>query len=355
MTRRELLLTSTALGTARLSATPSEPHNYPNREDLLQVWDSDAVLVPVRDPRAWGRRRSHILENMERVMGPFPGPEFRVPLEIEVLEDRVEAGIRRIKLSYQSAPAQRVPARLLIPVDAQAGRTPAVLALHQTVAIGKDEPCGLGGSSQLHYGIEAAQRGYVVLAPDYPTLGEHQVDVYRHGWASCSMRAIWDNVRGLDLLSDRPEVDSTRIGCLGHSLGGHNTLFTAVFDRRVRALVSNCGFTAFGRYYGGRIAGWSGDRYMPRIRTEFTTPEKMPWDFHEVVAALAPRPFLAIAPERDDNFDLTGVREVIAAARPVYRLLGHPERLAARHPDCAHAWPDSERAAAYAWLDRWLR
>jgi dienelactone hydrolase len=268
-------------------------------------------------------------------------------------EEHVEGYVRK-KISYASAPGERVPAYLLVP-EGRRGRMPAVLCLHQTVGIGKEEPVGLGGSANLRYGHELARRGYVVLAPDYPGFGEHQVDVYARGWASGSMKAIWDNIRGVDLLQTVPEVDRRRIGCIGHSLGGHNTLFTSAFDTRIQALVSNCGFTAFGKYYGGNIAGWSSRAYMPRIRTEFPTPERMPFDFHEVVAALAPRAFLAVAPDRDGNFEVSGVREVIEAARPVYRLFGKPERLSALYPDCAHDWPSESREAAYEWLDRWLK
>ncbi len=94
---------------------------------------------------------------------------------------------------------------------------------------------------------------------------------------------------------------------------------------------------------------------MPRIRTLFPTPQQMPFDFHEVVAALAPRPFLAIAPVRDHNFDVEGVREVMEAAAAVYRLMGASDRLSALYPDCGHEWPRAMREAAYAWLDRWLQ
>jgi hypothetical protein len=93
---------------------------------------------------------------------------------------------------------------------------------------------------------------------------------------------------------------------------------------------------------------------MPRIRTHYPTPERMPWDFHEIAAALAPRAFMAIAPLHDGNFEVRGVTEVIDAAWPVYRLLRVPERLSALYPDCAHDWPAPQRQAAYAWLDRWL-
>ena len=167
------------------------------------------------------------------------------------------------------------------------------------------------------------------------------------------MKAIEDNVRAVDLLTSLPEVDPERIGCIGHSLGGHNTLFTAAFDPRIRVMVSNCGFTAFGSYYGGDLTGWSSKTYMPRIPS-YGGWRNMPFDFHEVVAALAPRPFLAIAPISDSNFEVKGVREVMESAGGVYRLLGAGEKLALLTPDCGHDFPPEAREKAYGWFDRWL-
>src|SRR5437870_9253505 len=131
----------------------------------------------------------------------------------------------------------------------------------------------------MHIAAHVAERGYVTLAPDYPTQGEYQVDVYKLGYQSGSMKAIWNNMRAIDLLQSLPEVDAERIGCIGHSLGGHNTMFTAAFDTRIKALVSNCGFTSFPKYYGGQLKGWTSPRYMPRIANVYDLhPEKVPFD-----------------------------------------------------------------------------
>ena len=165
------------------------------------------------------------------------------------------------------------------------------------------------------------------------------------------MKAIWDNMRGIDLLQAMPEVDGKRIGAIGHSLGGHNSLFTAAFDTRLKCAITSCGFTAFARYYGGDLTGWAGHRYMPRIKTEFPTPDKMPFDFHDILAAIAPRAVYISAPLHDDNFDITGVREVVASVLPVYKLFRASSRLAVVYPNCAHDWPPPERAAMYAWLN----
>src|SRR5262249_25890440 len=51
----------------------------------------------------------------------------------------------------------------------------------------------------------------------------------------------------------------------------------------------------------------------------------------------------------------SGVKDCIAAAKPVYELLGAKEKLAANYPDCAHDFPPDVRKVAYQWLDRWLK
>lgn len=299
----------------------------------------------------WDARRREILGAMQRVMGPLPGRERRAPLEVRVEREEDGGRFQLRKVSYQSAPGERVPAWLLIPKGA-VDRRPAMLVLHQTTPFGKDEPAGRAGLPNLHIGKELAERGYVVLSPDYPTLGEHAIDVYARGWQSATMKAIWDNMRGVDLLRSLPEVDARRIGAIGHSLGGHNALFTAAFDSRIRCIITNCGFTSFSAYYGGDLAGWSGPRYMPRIKLEFPTPREMPFDFHDVLGAIAPRAVYVSAPLHDANFDVQGVRDVVESARRVYQHYGAERRFAAVYPDCAHDWPERERKAAYAWLDR---
>src|SRR4051794_26348270 len=117
-------------------------------------------------------------------------------------------------------------------------------------------------------------------------------------------------MRCVDLLRSLPEGDPGRVGAIGHSLGGHNAPFVAAFDGRVGCVVSSCGFCSFPTYFKGDLTGWSHDGYMPRIRTEYgLSPARVPFDFPEVVAALAPRPFLACAPVRDHNFDVRGVKD----------------------------------------------
>jgi pimeloyl-ACP methyl ester carboxylesterase len=200
-----------------------------------------------------------------------------------------------------------------------------------------------------------AERGYVVLAPDYPNFGDYHYDSYAHGYASATMKGIWNHIRAVDLLQSLPLVDPKRIGVIGHSLGGHNALFVAAFDPRIKAVVSSCGFNSFFSYKAGDLTGWSHAGYMPRIATVYgKEPSQMPFDFTEVLAALAPRPVFISAPQNDNNFEVTGVQECGRAAQPVYDLLGMPNALVVQHPICGHDFPADVRHAAYAWLDQVL-
>lgn len=347
---------------------------YPDHRDLLYWLESrPAGAAPpqtgtppvpqrraVQTPEDWQQRRRHIQQHFERVAGEFPGPAARVAPRWEVLEERREAGLWVRKVRYDTRPNERVMAWLLAPVAlAGAGppdpthRRPAILALQQTTAAGKDEPAGMAGDATLAYGRELALRGYVTLAPDYPSFGEHVWDFAANPqYASGTLKAIWDNVVAVDMLQALPEVDPGRIGCIGHSLGGHNAVFTALFEPRLQAVVTSCGFTALGV---DDLPSWTGPRYMPRIEREFGNDiRRLPFDFHELIGAIAPRPCLISAATRDSDFAVAGVREVVESARRVYAL-HHAERaLQAIYPEAEHSFPQTARETAYRFLDEAL-
>ena len=299
--------------------------------------------------------RDQVLESMERVMGPLPDRSSPAPVDVRVVEETDLGDVLRRKITYGPEPGDLVPAYLMMPKGVP-GPRPAMMCLHQTVPIGKEEPVGLGGKPNLRYGIELARRGYVTLSPDYPNFGEYKFDPYSNGYASASMKGIFNHMRGVDLLQSLPEVDPGRIGCIGHSLGGHNTIFLGVFDVRIKVMVSSCGFTTFFKYKGGDLAGWSHRGYMPRIAEAFGgDPSRMPFDFTDVISALAPRAFFTNSPLGDANFDVSGVRDCIRAAGLVYDRLGVRDRLVAVHPDAGHDFPPEVREGAYAFIDSHLR
>jgi hypothetical protein len=216
---------------------------------------------------------------------------------------------------------------------------------------------GLGTGPNRHYASDLSERGYVALAPNYPLLAHYQPDIRALGWQSGTLKAVWDNIRGLDLLDSLPFVKPAAYGAIGHSLGGHNAVYTSVFDERIQVVVSSCGLDSFLDYFGGDEKvwfpekGWTQTRYMPKLSGYRGRLAEIPFDFHELIGALAPRHVLVIAPLKDSNFKSDSVDRIIAAARPIYSLYQRPERLRVIHPDCEHDFPAQMRQKAYELFD----
>lgn len=368
-TRRQFLR-DTLVGTALLGGWSNAMAQVPGplrlpRTNLLVYRTRPGEVRDIDSRSDWKRRRAEILAGMQSIMGPLPPREKRVPLKVEVIEEvNCGAYLRRL-LEYTSEPGSRTPAYLLIPkalLAKSGGQSHAVLCPHPTdFKVGHGVVVGLGNTRYPAYAAELAERGLVTLAPAYPLLANYQPDVRALGYASGTMKAIWDNVRGLDLLESLPFVKRGGFAAIGHSLGGHNSVFTAVFDERIKVVVSSCGLDLFTDYYGGNPdvwkteRGWCQLRYMPRLLDYAGRLDEIPFDFAELIGALAPRVCFLSAPLKDSNFKWESVDRIAAAARPVYDLFGEPDHLIVEHPDCEHDFPPATRAKAYALFDRHLR
>lgn len=357
MLRLLLLLTisSSVIGVNAQQPTVA-PSLYRDHVDLSYFYNALGKRQSIESKSDWLKRRKQILADMQLIMGPLPSPINPVELEMKILEEVKTAKFTRQLISYHTDSGdRRVRAYLFLPPSMEAKRA-AVLCLHQTIAIGKKEPAGLGGNPQLHYAKHLAERGFVTLAPDYPSFGEYDYSFpLQDGYVSGTMKAIYDNFRAIDLLQSLAEVDGGRIGCIGHSLGGHNTIFTAAFDSRIKVMVSNCGFTRFHKYYEGKLKCWTSARYMPLINDKYENdPDQVTFDFPEIIASFAPRPFLASSPIHDANFEVSGVKDSMAQALKIYRLYDAEHNLQANYPNAAHSFPKEAREVAYRFLEKHL-
>ncbi len=353
-TRPLLLAVLTLAGLVR-GQEPAPPR-YADHSRLLVYLDENGTEQPVRSRGDWQRRRRHILLGMQEAMGKLPDRSDLVALDVRQTERFEGDGYSRVTISLAAEQGDRIPAYLYVPAPRTAGRRyPAMLALHPTSPLGKGVPAGLSTRPNRAYALELARRGYVVLAPDYPSFGDYAYDFAADRYVSGTMKGIANHMRCVDLLVARDDVDPERIGVIGHSLGGHNAMFAGVFDSRLKVVVSSCGWTPFHDYYGGKIAGWTSPRYMPRLKEAYDLdPDRVPFDFHEVVGALAPRAFFSCSPTGDHNFDVAGVRKGIAEARRIYDLFTAEQNLQVRYPDCGHDFPAAVRFEAYAFIDKVL-
>ena len=332
-----------------------------DRDKLLFYTDPDGKVQPVKSVADWEKRRASILEAMQKIMGPLPGKDRRCPLDVKI-EETVDCGkyVRRL-ISYQSEPDMRTPAYVLIPKDFlskdKKGRSPvpAVLSLHPTNAKGFRVTVGLADTMNREYGVELAERGYVVIATPYPQLSDYNPDLKKLGYQSGTMKAIWDNIRAMDYLDTLPFVVKGNYATIGHSLGGHNSIYTAAFDDRLKVSVSCCGLDSYRDYMNGKIKGWTSDRYMPKLLEYEKKLEELPFDFGEILGAIAPRHVYVVAPKKDSNFRWESAAKVTRSAAEVYKLLKAEKNIRIDHPDCDHVFLPEMRENAYKMMDEVLK
>ena len=352
--------------------------------------EATAMSVPAQpgDAGAPGKAldRAQLLQLLGRV--PAEAPSL-APEQVE----RVDLGdLVREKVTYAVEIGERVPAFVFIPkagipkagipkagipkteipkagppnaglAHAGAGRYPAVLCHHQhggEFQVGKDGPAGLGSNANQHYAIELARRGYVTLVFDALCFNERQdatgklkdddyeryEGMYRlTEGKTLQGKYVWDSRRALDYLETRPEVDRARIGMIGHSLGGQETLFTTAIDTRIRAAASSCGFASF-RAIKREHINHNYALFVPGLANY--------GGFGAVLSLVAPRPFLAAARTTDPIFPKDGIDETVAAGQRAYAAAGAADRLSTFFEPGEHTFSPAMRQAAYEWLDRWL-
>jgi pimeloyl-ACP methyl ester carboxylesterase len=321
------------------------------------------------DPKAvtnlsdWESKKEEVRQSIQKVMGKLPSRMNLSAPSLTYLDTLVEENFTRYTVSFESFKNFTGYAFLYLPRRSNQKKSPGMLVLHSTGDPGKKIVDGQTSMENRAVARELAERGYVVIAPDYPSFGDLiDHDFSADGFESGTLLGIWNHMRSVDILQHLPMVDGDRIGVIGHSLGGHNALFVAAFDDRLKVVVSSCGWTPFDYYnigedaakrYGGRLGPWAQDRYMPAIK-KFMPDKKLPFDFPEIIASLAPRAFFSNSPTGDGNFDVEGVKAGIKEIEPIFSYFGLSENLQVRYPDSGHDFPLETRMEAYSFLDRHL-
>ncbi|MEZ6067478.1 MAG: dienelactone hydrolase family protein [Planctomycetaceae bacterium] len=257
--------------------------------------------------------------------------------------------MRRQRITYLVEHNQTVEAYLLRPV-ADAGPRPAIVVFHSTVNHSLRQPAGVEGVPEKAFGLQLAKRGFVTLCPRnflWPVndrieaAGEAEKFLARHPESKGMDRMLLDGLVAVNLLSSLDDVDATRIGCVGHSLGAKEALYLAAFDDRVRATVSSEGGI------GISFSNWDASWYLgPAVKAE-----GFAMDHHELLALVAPRPFLLIG---GDSADGAQSWPYIAAALPVYHLYGEPARLGLWNHQQGHTVPPAAVERIAEWFETYL-
>lgn len=343
----------------------TEPITKPDKPKLVTPFDdllTGETGQPIRDIQTWRKKRTDILEKFRETLGE--PPDDKPALDPEYLSETDCGSFVRKEIRYRVHHDEWAHAFLCMPKK-QDKRLPAVLCLQQTCDQGSEEVVGLAGNGANAYGRDLAARGFVTLCPDHFVAGRRipqhgsftTHEFYRRfpGWSAVG-KAIWEEQIGIDLLQSLAEVDGNRIGCMGHSLGGHGSVFLAAADERIQCAVSNCGVTSF--RCNPRRTHWSRDGwyiYFPKLRALFLEGKPAPFDFHELIASIAPRAFLDISTLREPSFDgQEHVPGMFLRIHEVYELCDAAGKIAHYMHNCGHGLFHHSRSLAYSWLETWL-
>ncbi|MFK5973120.1 MAG: acetylxylan esterase [Flavobacteriaceae bacterium] len=306
-----------------LSRVASEiTHNSLSGITSLKDWES------VKD-----KRRIEFQEMLGLQGKPFEGK--RSPLNVTKTGVIQKDGYRIEKLYYESLPELYVPANLYIP-DGIKKPAPAILYV-----------CGHSHTQKYNYQAHAksfAQNGFVVLIIETIQRGEvkgEHLGAESLGWFHWYSKGynpagveVWNGIRGLDLLSELPEVDKDRLGVTGISGGGSQSWYLPAVDSRVKAAAAVAG----GASVEGQIIQKTIDDHcdcmMPINTYEI--------DFSDIGALIAPRPFMIAQPNRDLYYSIEAVHTVYRKAKTIYDYYGMPQNLIMEDATGGHSYGSEE-------------
>ena len=311
----------------------------------------------------WQRQRAALRQTWLEYLGE--GPE-QVELAPKIVHSEDLGSVTRTLLSYEVEAGCRVYAYLLKPHGD--GPFPGVVVNHPTTDNTVLEPVGLMADRSRHFGLQLAQRGCVTLSPvnylwdyrgrpgadpDFAAFTDLTLKVLLERyprWTGMG-KMLWDGLRAVDFLLTQPEVDPARLGCIGHSLGAKEALYSLAFDDRMKAGVSCEGGV------GLPFTNWEAPWYLgEKIKTR---PDL---EHYQLLALAAPRALLVLggggqppAPDvRAGAADFVQDWSYLEAARPAYTLHDAADRLGFLLHNHGHSVPPEAEAALYGWFERFL-
>jgi dienelactone hydrolase len=294
-----------------------------------------------------------VREKIRLCFGPEPK---RTPLNARVtgVVERDEYRIENV--IFESRPGFPVTANLYIP-KGRKFPLPAVVGTCGHSTNGKAE----GAYQSFAQGL--AKQGYVCLLYDPIGQGERLqyadkdltsrigVGVREHLYAGnqqflvgefFGMWRAWDGIRALDYLLTRPEVDKHHIGVTGNSGGGTMTTWLAGLDRRWTMAAPSCFVTTFRRNMENELP--ADTEQCPPLSISLGL------DHDDFLAAMAPKPVIILAKERD-FFDARGSEEAFARLKRLYQLLGAADNVGQFIGPTTHGYSQENREAMYQWFN----
>ncbi|RKY03375.1 hypothetical protein DRP77_06240 [Candidatus Poribacteria bacterium] len=321
-------------------------------------------LEDISSIEEWERRKEAVREEVRRMLGEEP-PRVRAgaegygiePGHIASMLGRGGAGegIEKEGLVFGDYIAADVytPAGL----KGSGEKRPAVLWLHP-FSFSNGYVAGYRRGEQVFRRL--ARRGYVVFCFDQIGFGrriEEAEGFYeRHPLWSLMGKMVRDVRAALDVLAELPYVDEGRIFGLGYALGGMVGLHVGILDDRFAGFASVCGFTPMRldtpEKGTGGVRRWS-HLYMliPKLGFYIGRESEIPYDYHMLLAAFAPKPVLVVAPTLDREATVEDVRLCVERARRIYSLYGAEGNLKLVTPEDYNRFGPEAQDIVLEWLD----
>ena len=308
----------------------------------------------------WPTIRKGIEEQFYGALNYRPGAAL--DLQLRLHDEQEVHGVTRRQIVFNITENGLASAWVFIPDGRE--EVPAILCCHHESPSGKDEAAGLDDNLRLAFAQHYAEFGYISMAIDMPTVNKRQ-DGKREPYdtrsfykankkTSFAAKMLADHKRALDILCESKRVDTTRIGVIGHGLGGFNALLLAACDDRIQACVASCGFT---RITGDRFAGgWAGLEnltLLPKIQQ--CQEENYPFDWEHILALAAPTPVQVITSTSNALHDKPkSCQKAVNSAAKIYKLLGASDAIDHFTHHDGHTIAPETMEVADEWFERWL-
>jgi Dienelactone hydrolase family len=295
----------------------------------------------ISDLSAWIKQREVITKRWGNYLGILK-PNSNPPKLRIIAEEEID-GLIRQHVEYESESGLFVKGYLLKPKGI-VKPLPGVVALHSTSDNKMLYIAGIETGKIVQLGFKMAKQGFVVFCPmcflwheKEDKTYEQQVEIFqeRHPYSKGMAKMLFDAQRAVDVLVSLKEVDSNRIGALGHSLGAKEAFYLGAFDDRVKVIVSNEGGI------GIDFSNWDAPWYLGKEINSFGH------EHHELLALCAPKPFLLIG---GDSADGSISNPYIDAVKPVYELYGKPQNIYLFNHGQGHMIAPEAEKLTYDWI-----
>ena len=332
---------------------------------------ADSLIADLTYPLAWGHselsdfdawRQAARQKVFDCMLTPPPPPAKG--FEAKILFEEQREGYKARKIEIRLSRYYTVPAYVLIP-DGK-GPFPAVNLLHDHGAhlfIGKEKvirplACEdslvikdaeewLSGYGGQFFGDYLAQHGYVVFAADAPMWGERgqkegpRRDRYDMIAGNMMMYGIdlsaymtYDDLSGTEYLASMPEVDASRIGCAGWSMGAYRAWMLAALSDRIKASASICWMVTSDEQLSFKYSRTENGGFAncyPGLRR---------WlDYPHVASIACPKAMLFINGSQDKLFPVAGVQKAFDIMHATWQSQGADDKLETELWDIPHSCP----------------